>query len=504
MSDRHYFFHIVIMVVLYIALGHARSLSLHPVIPGVFFAINMMIPLFSGIVFGSRVGAAVGLFAPLINSLFVVHPASELVAVIPYCLMGWYAGRLSHRFMAPIAATVVVIGGGLRALLFPVTGLVSWGGITSRDFLLYAGKELLVAFIAVIIIVRLYRTCFSFHDDFPRVHAKKQLLFTTNRHVWFTTGFVTFIVGAAFILVMEKIRHEYNERMRGVGIPLQQRKWYGYGLLVVVIIISVLLVWSSVNEIASAVSAARGTHASIADQYRTNLEPYIPAVASDYVTVENIEKVELYLLSFFSKFLANLGLFIFNAVLIIPLLCYLYYHKREKFVHTLYQHIPQKHRGSLQQALRDMGREIHDFFSAKVIESLIVGLICCIGFFIGGLNGWLLLGLVAGFFNVVPYIGPFLSAVPPLLLALLDSPATALYVIITVIVSQLVDNFYLQPFMISNKIKMDALVAIIITLVGAQLLGVLGMVFAIPVFIVYKVVLRETYIHAYTVYKGRK
>ena len=67
------------------------------------------------------------------------------------------------------------------------------------------------------------------------------------------------------------------------------------------------------------------------------------------------------------------------------------------------------------------------------------------------------------------------------------------FAIITIIVAQLVDNFYLIPFMISGKVKMDSLLSIILVLVSAKLLGIVGMVFAIPIYIIYKVVLVEAY-----------
>ena len=102
------------------------------------------------------------------------------------------------------------------------------------------------------------------------------------------------------------------------------------------------------------------------------------------------------------------------------------------------------------------------------------------------------MALVAGFFNIIPFLGPFLGALPPLFIALLDpSGSVALGVLITIAVAQLVDNLYLQPFFLSSKVKMEPLLAILLVLIFANLAGALGMVLAIPIYSVYKVTLRE-------------
>ena len=101
-------------------------------------------------------------------------------------------------------------------------------------------------------------------------------------------------------------------------------------------------------------------------------------------------------------------------------------------------------------ALKSIGHELEDFFSAKMIESAIVDLICCIGFYLGGLEGWLFLGVLAGFLNIIPYIGPLLGAIPPVIVGYIDSPMTALFAMITVIIAHVIDNLFLIPFMISE------------------------------------------------------
>ena len=69
------------------------------------------------------------------------------------------------------------------------------------------------------------------------------------------------------------------------------------------------------------------------------------------------------------------------------------------------------------------------------MESMVIAGICCLGFFIAGVKGWLVLGLLAGFLNIVPYLVRLLGAVPPMLITLLvDEPIITFYVVITILI----------------------------------------------------------------------
>jgi len=83
----------------------------------------------------------------------------------------------------------------------------------------------------------------------------------------------------------------------------------------------------------------------------------------------------------------------------------------------------------------------------------------------------------------------------------IDSPITALFAVITIIVSQTIDNLYLTPFMISEKVNINPLLSVILTLAASKLLGALGMVLAIPIYIIYKIIIRESYRELIIIYK---
>jgi predicted PurR-regulated permease PerM len=96
--------------------------------------------------------------------------------------------------------------------------------------------------------------------------------------------------------------------------------------------------------------------------------------------------------------------------------------------------------------------------------------------------------------NIADFVGPALSVLPPVAISLLaDDPTAAVIAAATIVVAQLVDNFYLVPFMISSKVSLNPLLTILLVLIGAKVLGIVGIILAIPIYLVYKIVLRGAY-----------
>jgi predicted PurR-regulated permease PerM len=280
--------------------------------------------------------------------------------------------------------------------------------------------------------------------------------------------------------------------MQKYNLPKWKYKLYAYILIVFWVFAILMLIASSFEDLATVI--ANPDQAKLSLFYNYRVRPYIPNIIKDnYLTDEAFSKASAYIFSLFSSTISTASFFLFSGILIIPLMFYLNFRRKDSLIKELYSLVPEKYFSGFRRATQDISKQLHDFYRAKVVESIIVGSICCLGFFVAGLKGWLILGFFAGFFNIVPYLGPVFGAIPPIIIGLLDEPITAFYVFITIIISQLIDNFYLIPFMVTSKVKIDALCGIVLILIGAKLLGILGMIFAIPIYLVYKIVLVESY-----------
>jgi predicted PurR-regulated permease PerM len=93
----------------------------------------------------------------------------------------------------------------------------------------------------------------------------------------------------------------------------------------------------------------------------------------------------------------------------------------------------------------------------------------------------------------VPYIGPILAAIPPAIIGLAIGWKVALLSFLVYIIVQVIDNVYFIPFMISGKVSINPLLTVLLVLVFAELFGPLGMILSIPIYIIFRIILKESY-----------
>jgi len=132
-----------------------------------------------------------------------------------------------------------------------------------------------------------------------------------------------------------------------------------------------------------------------------------------------------------------------------------------------------------------------------MLQSLIMAIVTSIGFAVVGLPMAIVLGLLAGIFNLIPYVGPLLGLIAPLLVALSISidPQFLMATIAVILVGQLIDNLVVVPTVLARAANLHPLIAMLTIIVGGNLFGLTGMVFALPVLatarIIYIGVLQE-------------
>jgi predicted PurR-regulated permease PerM len=123
--------------------------------------------------------------------------------------------------------------------------------------------------------------------------------------------------------------------------------------------------------------------------------------------------------------------------------------------------------------------------------SIIVGVVTYIGLTILAVPYALPLALIAGIFEIIPLIGPIISAIPAILIGLTVSPAIALAAMALFIVVQQLENNLIVPMVMSKVVGLQPPVVIIALLIGAKLNGIGGAFLAIPVVIIAKIIFKE-------------
>ena len=131
---------------------------------------------------------------------------------------------------------------------------------------------------------------------------------------------------------------------------------------------------------------------------------------------------------------------------------------------------------------REASKKFLGSIIGKIIEAFVVAMLCFIGTTIMGLPYALLISAIMFIFNLIPYIGPFIGAIPcALLLLLTDNPMQALWFVIFITVLQAVDGNILAPWILGDSTGLPAVWILISILIGGGLFGMLGMFLGVPV-----------------------
>ena len=132
---------------------------------------------------------------------------------------------------------------------------------------------------------------------------------------------------------------------------------------------------------------------------------------------------------------------------------------------------------------------IQSYLIGLLLEATLVATLNSVGLLIIGLDYAILIGIIGALLNIIPYIGGLIAISIPMLLALATkSPVDALWVFIVYIVVQFIDNNFFVPKIVASKVKVNALISIVVVLIGGALWGVAGMFLAIPITAIFKVV----------------
>lgn len=149
---------------------------------------------------------------------------------------------------------------------------------------------------------------------------------------------------------------------------------------------------------------------------------------------------------------------------------------------VLYSIFSVKHVKNLLIALKFANKSFMGFISGKLIDSLIIGIICYIACLIMRMPDAILISVIIGITNIIPFFGPFIGAVPSALIVLMYSPIKCLIFIGFIILLQQLDGNIIGPRILGSKTGLSGFWVLFSIIVGAGLFGPVGMVIGVPLF----------------------
>ncbi len=155
---------------------------------------------------------------------------------------------------------------------------------------------------------------------------------------------------------------------------------------------------------------------------------------------------------------------------------------------------PAGRRQRVREILVEMYGAVQRWFLGQLASMTIIGLLFTISMFVIGIPFALLLGIFAGLISFVPYLGPVISVIPPVLLALTGNPVDAVWVLLAYAVIQAIEGNLVQPIVMSRAISLHPAVLVFALLIMGTLFGFVGVFLAVPLVAVLHVLLRELWI----------
>lgn len=192
-----------------------------------------------------------------------------------------------------------------------------------------------------------------------------------------------------------------------------------------------------------------------------------------------------------------------STIVQIPIYIFLFLIYREKFKLFFLSLVPNDDDELTWK--KEVENVIQGYISGLILVTMIVAALNTIGLLVLGVDHAIFFGVLSGVLTIVPYVGIFIGALFPVLMALItkDSAWYALGVIIVFTVVQFMEANFITPRITGSKVSINALAAILALLIGGKILGIAGMILAVPAIGILKIILSySTHLKPFTILLG--
>ena len=177
------------------------------------------------------------------------------------------------------------------------------------------------------------------------------------------------------------------------------------------------------------------------------------------------------------------------TLFLIPVYIFMFLFYKNLFLKFIACLFPTDQHAMVKDVLTETKTLVQNYLLGLSLEACIVAALNSAGLLILGIDYAILLGVIGALLNVIPYIGGLIAIALPMIIAVATkSSSSALWVFFVYITVQFIDNHYIVPYVVASKVKINALISIIVVLIGGALWGVPGMFLSIPLTAIIKVI----------------
>ncbi|HDL78845.1 MAG TPA: AI-2E family transporter, partial [Bacteroidetes bacterium] len=213
-------------------------------------------------------------------------------------------------------------------------------------------------------------------------------------------------------------------------------------------------------------------------------------------TVQNIiDKIRTALVQF-QEGLFKLALSLFSALsdlAIIPFITFFLIKDGPAMKKALIKAVPNRYFEMSLNLIHKTDRQLGHYIRGQMIDAFLVGVLSIIALYILDINYYFFIGSIAGLANMIPYFGPIVGAVPAIVVSLTQNSSLTpvIWIAVAFTIIQLIDNVLISPIVVARSVEIHPLLVVVVILIGGQLMGILGMLIAVPAASILIVIVKE-------------
>lgn len=257
------------------------------------------------------------------------------------------------------------------------------------------------------------------------------------------------------------------------------------GMFFVILFLLVPSMFKEINSMGPAIEQLYSYIEELKEKYNVLKSPML-----SFIYEQISEKASTLLIIMSENIVDSLIAFSENilSLAVIPVVTYYFLADAEKINKKVFMFVPIEKRMFIKKIFEDIDKLLGRYILSQVILSLIIGVVTFV--ILIGLRVKFPLGLslLNSVFNIVPYFGPIFGAIPIIIVALIDSPTKCFWVAICIIILQQIEGNILSPKITGDSTNMHPLIIIILLLIGEKLGGFTGMIIAVPIGVIIKVI----------------
>jgi len=317
-------------------------------------------------------------------------------------------------------------------------------------------------------------------------------VFLKLQQVWapfleiFMTLFIPFAVGAFITYLLHPVIENLHNRglHRGIAVFIIYSLFFGgvgFGIYK-----GIPAFVNQLHDLAENTPVFAAYYQEWVDGIQDETSRWPPAVKNRID--DSIIAVESYLEGVLSGILNFLKGFL-NSVVTLAIIPFIAFYMLKDFnvmKRAVWYITPSRWREQGKLFLRDIDRSLGNYIRGQLLVCLVIGVLSTLLFFLAGMPYSLLLGIIVGITNVIPYFGPIIGAIPAVIIAATISGKMVVICIIIVFSLQFLEGNILSPIIVGRSLRMHPLVIMFALLAGGEIGGVIGLVLAVPVLVVIK------------------